>query len=163
MKGNVLTGMVFLLLLLSACAQATPEPAAYTIEMTEYAFTPNTIEVQVGQKVTINLVNKGALEHEIMFGRDVRMTDNRPNGYQHDMFAESGVEPALTSMQETDSHGHGGADHSGFMVTLKQTGDENALTFTATKDMLGEWEMGCFALEGVHYTSGMVGKLVVNP
>jgi uncharacterized cupredoxin-like copper-binding protein len=35
--------------------------------------------------------------------------------------------------------------------------------FTVTKDMVGEWEMGCFAQEGVHYTAGMVGKLVVAP
>jgi hypothetical protein len=27
-----------------------------------------------------------------------------------------------------------------------------------TEEMIGEWEMGCFSLDGVHYTSGMVGS-----
>jgi hypothetical protein len=32
-----------------------------------------------------------------------------------------------------------------------------------SRKMVGEWEMGCFAQAGVHYTAGMVGKLVVAP
>ena len=148
---------------LSACAQKTPEPVTYTIEMTEYAFTPDTIEVKVGQQVTINLVNKGTLEHELMFGRDVMMMDNRPNGYQHDLFEEAGVEPEVMKMgvmEGMDEHEEG---HSGFMVVLEQPGNEASITFDVTKDMVGEWEMGCFSLEGVHYTSGMVGKFMVQP
>lgn len=60
--------IVCVALLLTAGGQKTPEPVTYTIEMTEYAFTPSTIEAQVGQQVSLNLVNKGWLEHEIMFG-----------------------------------------------------------------------------------------------
>jgi uncharacterized cupredoxin-like copper-binding protein len=29
--------------------------------------------------------------------------------------------------------------------------------------MVGEWEMGCFEQDGVHYDAGMKGTLVVNP
>jgi hypothetical protein len=29
--------------------------------------------------------------------------------------------------------------------------------------MVGEWEIGCFSLDGVHYTSGMKGTIIVNP
>lgn len=155
-------------LMLTACAQSTPEPVTYTIEMSEYAFTPDTIEVQAGQQVTLNLVNRGALEHEIMFGRNVMMMDNHPNGYQTDMFEETGVEPAvmmMASMEEGDheDEGHEEEGHSGFMVLLPESGAEATLSFTATPEMVGEWEMGCFELEGVHYTSGMVGKFIVNP
>jgi plastocyanin len=129
--------------------------------MTEYAFTPGTIEARVGQHVTLNLVNKGALEHEIMFGQNVKMTDNHPDGYMLDMFLKAGIEPSINTME--GMVGDMQHEHSGIMVTLNKTGDEANLSFTVTKEMVGEWEMGCFALEGVHYASGMVGKLIVKP
>ncbi len=163
-------GLIFVLfvasIFLAACAKQTPEPITYSLEMSEYAFTPNTIEVRVGQQVTIELINKGVLEHELMFGRDVTMVNNRPDGYQSDMFEMGNVEPQVMMMQEEMS-GMGdsehGDDHSGFMVVLPKTGDKATLTFTVTKDMQGEWEIGCFSQEGVHYDAGMKGKLVVNP
>lgn len=155
--------VVCVAILLTACGQKTPEPVTYTIEMTEYAFTPSTIEAQVGQQVTLNLVNKGSLEHEIMFGREVMMMDGHPNGYQHDMFEEAGVEPEVMMMEGMEEGGHEEEGHTGFMVLLPKAGDQATMTFTVTKDMAGEWEIGCFELEGVHYQSGMVGKFIVNP
>ena len=139
----------------------------FTIEMSEYAFTPDTIEVKVGQQVTLNLVNKGTLEHEIMFGRNVMMMDGHPNGYMEDMFDAAHIEPMVMTKGEQAEGGHevsGHAEegHTGFMVLLPATGDEASLSFTVTKDMAGEWEMGCFELEGVHYTAGMVGKFIVS-
>jgi len=158
--------LVIIVALLSACAQKTPEPVTYTIEMTEYAFSPSTIEAKVGQQVTLNLVNKGSLEHEIMFGRDVMMMENHPNGYQHDLFTEAGIEPEVMMMESME--GMEGMEeeeegHVGFMVHLPKTGDQATMTFTVTKEMVGEWELGCFELDGVHYQSGMVGKFIVNP
>jgi hypothetical protein len=49
------------------------------------------------------------------------------------------------------------------MVVLAKTGNEATITFTATEEMLGEWEIGCFSQEGVHYVAGMNGKFVVSP
>lgn len=148
--------------LLAACSsQAAVEPVEYTVVMSEYAFAPNTFEVKVGQKVTFNLVNEGALAHEIMIGRDVMMMDAKPAGYQHDLFEQSGVHPQISvSQQASAEHGAG---HSGTMVVLPTTGSTGTLSFTATKEMAGEWEIGCFELDGVHYAAGMVGKLVVTP
>ncbi|HSF83413.1 MAG TPA: cupredoxin domain-containing protein [Anaerolineales bacterium] len=157
--------VVLVAALLSACAQKTPEPVSITIDMTEYVFTPSTIEAKVGQQVTLNLVNKGALEHEIMFGRDVMMMNDRPSGYQHDMFEEAGIEPEVMMMEgmgDIEGDGHEEESHSGFMVLLPKTGDQATLSFTMTKDMVGEWEMSCFELEGVHYQPGMVGKFIVG-
>jgi plastocyanin len=54
-------------------------------------------------------------------------------------------------------------EHTGFMVTISENGENAMITFTATQDMLGEWEIGCFQQEGVHYDAGMKGKLVVVP
>lgn len=147
-------------LLLAACAKATPEPANFTIEMTEYAFNPSQIELQVGQEVTLNLVNKGQLEHEIMIGRDVMMMENRPSGYTLDFFENAGVEPMVMTEAEMPMEEE---EHQGFMVALPKTGDQATMTFTVTQDMVGEWEMGCFEQDGVHYDAGMKGTLVVSP
>ena len=164
-------------LVLAACAsQAPPEPLEMTIDMTEYSFTPADLEFQVGQEVTLNLTNSGALEHEIMFGRDVMMMDGMPNGFDVDMFEAAGVEPDVSvemSMEmesegeehtegdehteEDDDHGH-----SGFMVKVPVSEDVYTMSFTVTEDMVGEWEIGCFLLDGVHYNSGMVGTLNVE-
>jgi hypothetical protein len=155
----------FVLLLAAACGGAKPEPANITIEMSEYAFTPETIELQVNQDVTLNLVNIGALDHEIMIGRDVMMMDNRPNGYQVDFFENAGVEPTVEmgEMGEGDHEHEDEEMHSGFMVLLPENGGTATMKFTVTEDMVGEWEMGCFEQEGVHYTAGMVGTVVVTP
>ena len=162
-------GLILLLLtasiLLAACAKQTPEPVTYTIQMSEYAFTPDTIEAKVGQQVTLELVNKGTLEHEMMFGREVMMMDNRPNGYQSDMFQMANVEPQVMMPEGMSGMGSSGAGtgHTGFMMVLPKANDKATLTFTVTKDMQGEWEFGCFSQEGVHYNAGMKGKFVVKP
>lgn len=162
MKKNLFIPLLCMLssLILVSCVSQTPEPVAFTIEMSEYAYAPENIEVKVGQQVTLNLVNKGQLAHEIMFGREVMMMDGHPNGYQHELFDEAGVEPMMTGRME--DHGHDSMDHEGFMVQLSGAGEETSMTFTVTKEMLGEWEMGCFELDGVHYTQGMTGKFIVS-
>jgi plastocyanin len=144
----------------SAPARTAPEPAIYTIEMREYSFAPNTLDLKVGQQVTINLVNNGQLAHEIMFGRGVALENSRPIGYQEDMFEAGGVGSEITgggSEGEHEAMGHGG-----YMAFLEKTGDQASITFTVTEEMLGEWEMGCFEQEGVHYDAGMKGKVIVS-
>jgi plastocyanin len=191
------TGWIVLLvaipLILAACSsQAPPEPLEMTINMTEYAFEPADLKFQVGQEVTLHLTNSGALEHEIMFGRDVMMTDGMPNGYMVDMFESAGVEPVVSIEEsgetvhedeehtegdehtedeehtegdehsEVDEHAEDEHAHSGFMIQVPVTHDIYTMSFTVTEDMVGEWEIGCFLLDGVHYNSGMVGTLTVE-
>jgi plastocyanin len=152
--------------ILAACSQAAPESVTHTIDMTEFSYTPQTIEARVGQQVTLELVNKGVLEHEIMFGRNVMRINNRPDGFQTDMFGMAHVEPDVMMMQEESGNmgqGAHGAEHSGFMVILSKADDKATLTFTVTEEMEGEWEIGCFSQEGVHYDAGMKGTFVVKP
>jgi len=148
--------------LLAACSKPTPEPVTYTLEMTEYAFEPSVIEAKVGQPVTLEVVNNGSLSHEVMFGQNVRMTLSRPDGYQYDLFAKAGVEPQMeggeTEMDMAE-HGHGATN---FMLTLSKTGERATITFTPTEEMVGDWEMGCFEQEGVHYDAGMKGILTIT-
>lgn len=149
-----------LALLLVACGGgATPEPVTYEIVMTEYSFTPAALELKVGQQVTLNLVNSGQLQHEIMFGRNVMMMNNRPAGYQEDMFAAGGVTPAVQQdiMPEEEEE----EMHTGFMVVVP-VGGTATMKFQVTEGMVGEWEMGCFEQEGVHYDAGMKGTVTVT-
>lgn len=158
---------------------ATPEPVEFTVELSEFAFSPDTIEVQVGQEVTINLVNNGALEHEFMIGHDAMEMDGVVSMYTEDFFAVAGVDAPeiiggadmedmdhdddedMEDMEHDDEDEHGGTDH-GFMVSVK-TGETASFTFIVTEEMVGEWELGCFLDSGSHYTAGMVGALIVNP
>ena len=132
--------------------------------MTEFAFEPATLQASVGQEVTIELVNNGALEHELMLGRDVKMTASRPDGYRQDLFVSAHVQPAVVGGVDEDMamSGHG-SEHSGFMVIVPTGAATATVTFTATREMLGEWEIGCFSQDGVHYDAGMKGKLVITP
>ena len=179
--------LVWLLLfgLMAGCSSGPP-PVEYTIEFTEFSFTPDAIELQVGQEVTLHLVNKGALSHEFMVGRDaVKNADGQFAKFEHDFFHD--VEPVVLMEgdghshdeeaeenhdemaeehhgDEADSHDHEMADH-GFMVTLPGNDDHSSatITFTVTEHMVGEWEMGCFLDGGSHYAAGMTGTIVVVP
>ncbi|MDH5506861.1 MAG: cupredoxin domain-containing protein [Anaerolineae bacterium] len=97
--------------LTAACgAPATPEPVEFTIEMSEFAYSPETLEVKVGQEVTIILVNLGSVDHEFMIGKDVMMTDGRANGFMTDFFETGGVTPMVMGdtvmvMGASDDHG----------------------------------------------------------
>ena len=154
--------LAVLALLLVACGgAATPEPVSYTIDMTEYAFTPNALDLKVGQEVTLTLVNKGNLQHEVMFGREVKTENNRPFGYQQDMFAVGGVTPSVTqsAMPEEEEEE---MEPTGFMVGIP-VGAQATVTFEVTEGMVGDWEMGCFEQDGVHYDAGMKGPVSVIP
>lgn len=157
--------LVFVVLsafILAGCAKATPEPVKFTIDMTEYKFTPARVDVKVGQVVTLVLVNSGLLAHEIMFGKMVMRTNNRPHGYEMDMFTEAGVMPTVTNADGSTlepSHEEG---HQGFMVVLEKPGDKALVTFEVTSKMVGDWEMGCFEQDGVHYDAGMIGTFSVT-
>jgi plastocyanin len=163
----LIAGLGFGALFLGACS-STPQPLDMTIRMSEFSYEPDRIEAKVGQQITLNLVNDGALEHEIMFGQNMMMGDaGQPNGYETDMFTMANMEPMVTfgeGMEGMDmGEGQMGmGDHGGYMVTMPGMGMTAQMTFTVTEDMVGEWEFGCFAQEGTHYDQGMAGTMVVT-
>jgi len=168
-KVGLLIVFIFGLILTSCATNKSPKPLELTIEMSEFAFSPQDLEFQVGQEVTIHLVNTGALGHEIMFGRNVEMEDGQPHSYETDMFMVANVEPEI-SMVEGNQHNDGEShedemeeEHDGFMVEVPTGDDEYTMRFTVTEDMIGEWEIGCFDQNGIHYTAGMAGTLTVIP
>ncbi|TAK11534.1 MAG: hypothetical protein EPO32_11850 [Anaerolineae bacterium] len=182
---RLIVSLVIIAFSLAACAQ-TPDPVTLTIDMTEFAFTPNDIEVQVGQEVTLVLVNSGEQDHELMIGRGLHVDGSTPDGYDLDFWHIGGVMPEVSGGGMMLQHE--GADHAGseqppsdeqgghdmvpmtspeeelpLMIYLPAGSDTTTVTFTVTEDMVGNWEMGCFELDGVHYTSGMVGEFTVWP
>jgi uncharacterized cupredoxin-like copper-binding protein len=92
------------ILLVACSAESEPEEVEYTIEMTEFSYAPEDIELKVGQTVTLNLVNLGQLDHEIMIGREVKMDNSLPAGYELDMFEHAGVEPVVVMEMHENEH-----------------------------------------------------------
>ena len=76
------------IMILAACA---PKPVEITIEMDEFSFTPNEINLQVGQEVVLYLDNVGSIDHELMIGRDLKLVDGVPVGFEVDFFENAGV------------------------------------------------------------------------
>jgi uncharacterized cupredoxin-like copper-binding protein len=161
-------------LIVAACGgggAAQPDTSGnITIELSESKYTPDNIELKVGQKVTITLKNTGEKDHEFMVGRNVMMMDGAPNGFEHDLF--EGMEPMVMKGgamgDEMDEMAHDEEEmehdmgHAGFMVLLPNGSEDATVTFSVTEDMVGEWEIGCFTDDGQHYEDGMKGTLVVN-
>lgn len=159
MKKVYVVGLLLVVgIILAACGGGTPEAVSYDVDMNEYSFIPAKLDFKVGQEVTLNLTNSGQLQHELMIGRDVVQMDNRPAGYQVDMFEAGGVEPQVTHVGEPEEEGE---MHSGFMVPVPMDGSAT-IKFTVTEGMLGDWEMGCFEQDGVHYDAGMKGTVTVT-
>jgi plastocyanin len=161
MKKYIVFLPVLFLLFASACSPGA-EKVEYTIEMTEFAYSPDMLELKVGQEVTLQLINKGALPHELMAGRNVIMEGAIPSGFEQDLFA--GQEPVVVmgtgeESEHSMEHEHG---NDAFMLSVPGS-EEASLTFTVTEDMVGEWEMGCFLDGGSHHIQGMDGKIIVTP
>lgn len=161
MKKRYTLLFLFAVVIMAACGTKKPEPVSFQIEMTEYAFSPNTLELKVGQEVTLEFVNLGQLKHEIMFGKDVMRTNQRPSGYMVDMFTTGKVEPEIIAASEGAGEGEE-EGHGGFMAVLPKNGDRVTIRFLVTPAMVGTWEMGCFEQDGVHYDAGMHGTVVVS-
>jgi hypothetical protein len=96
-----------------------------------------------------------------MIGREVIKTDNLPSGYATDMFESAGVKPTVTGGSTQSQEGENA--QTGFMVLVDANGGKATVTFPVTKEMVGEWEMGCFEQNGVHYIAGMKGPFTVKP
>ena len=73
---GIITAFVFLL---TACGGEAAEAVSFDINMTEYTFSPERLNLKVGQEVTLNLSNAGQLQHEIMFGREMMKMEKYTN------------------------------------------------------------------------------------
>ena len=140
------------------------------IEVTlgDYWFKPDTIQVQAGQKVVLQLKNKGTVEHELMAGNIV---SDDMDQFKKDLFSGVSIEKKVPSEgsesaeepMEEDGH-EGEEEHEGNMIAL-EPGQSGTMTFTLPESKTGTWKIGCFETTAgkPHYQFGMKGVLVVNP
>ena len=108
------------------------------VNMTEYGFGSDVIEVRAGQTVEFLLKNSGDLDHEFMIGREVTSgMGGTATGFEHDFF--DGLAPtvdppgARMNMESMDMD----MDDHGFMVILKPGGTAS-VTVTIPDDAIGD-------------------------
>lgn len=176
------------LMLAAGCIQpaATPTPAPttlpppqepkrleekITIEMGDMFFataqgvTGGLFKVSAGKTVGIKIVNKGAMEHEIMFGREVEFEEREvagkkvsvPHGYKVPLFedvdADIFVYPGGKKI-EIETEGK-------FAEIEMEAGAPDVWIRTKfPAGVKGEWEIGCF-VPG-HYEAGMKAKFIIE-
>ena len=105
------------------------------VNMTEYGFGSDVIEVRAGQTVEFLLKNSGDLDHEFMIGREVTVAmDGMATGFEHDFFEglmpivdppEAGM--VMESM-EMDMDGDGDSmDMDGDGDSMDMDGDDGSM------------------------------------
>jgi uncharacterized cupredoxin-like copper-binding protein len=125
------------------------------VRMTDFAYTPSTLNFPAGAEVRLTLINDGALEHEMLIGR------NAGEGYEVDLFDR---DPSKVEASGTEGFHVGSAEEieeEGYHVEL-EPGASGTLVFTVPPEKAGEWEMGCFLDEGTHYEQGMHGPVEIT-
>jgi uncharacterized cupredoxin-like copper-binding protein len=132
--------MLVLSLLLVGCGAKVTQAAAteITVKATDFAFSPGSITVPVGQPVTLTLDNMGAAEHDFVVEK-ISVTDVKASNTGPAMHHQMG------GMPDYDLH---------FFAPAR---DKAVLNFTALEP--GTYEIFC-SIEG-HKEAGMVGKLIV--
>ncbi len=140
--------------------QATAAGARQVVEvqMKEFAFVPATVTLRAGVPVELRLVNRGAVEHELMVydTKGLRMAGMDPEKMHKELEARSYFRGIAVKVEgEAEKVERMGKD---LVAVLLDPGQRVVLRFVAAKK--GSFEMGCH-LPG-HYEAGMKGAWVVR-
>ena len=115
------------------------------VEMSDYAFSPATITLKPGERVTLSFRNIGGQEHEFMAGTEAMAS----TGFMKDWLAMAKTE---------GTPGEHGAGHVGAGLRVAPRGAMNITLLVPP--VVGQFEFACF-VEG-HYENGMKGMLIVD-
>jgi uncharacterized cupredoxin-like copper-binding protein len=144
--------MIAMGLALTACAGApsyAPLPTnagrVVRIDMSDFAFSPASISVVPGERVTLSFRNIGSQEHEFMAGHEA----TPGKGFAHDWL----------DLAKADAMNGHDAGHSGVGLRLAPRAAANVTIVVPAQ--VGQVEFGCFVVG--HYESGMKGTLIVSP
>lgn len=112
--------------------------------------------VPTGKVVGLRAANKGALEHEVAFGRELVYQEGRPDSFRQQLFKDLLVDvfvyPAGKKVEvETDG---------GVAAIEMEPGTELWVRVTFPPEVKGEWEMACF-IAG-HYEQGMTARFIIE-
>ena len=115
------------------------------IDMSDFAFSPATISVKPGERITLSFRNIGGQEHEFMAGTGAVVG----KGFVKDWLALAKV--------DGPSDGHN-AGHTGEGLRLAPRTAANVTLVVPPN--VGQFEFACFVVG--HYESGMKGTLIVD-
>lgn len=119
---------------LTACSRRQTPATVIDVVMTDYQYEPKEILIPPGQEITLNITNKGAVEHEFV------------------------IMKYGTTIGE--SFGSEDEDNIYWEIEVK-SGETVSVTFTSPEQP-GQYQFVCGILG--HYTAGMAGTLqVVQP
>jgi len=128
--------IIFLSLSIFSCAQSASEKPAsvLSVELSEFKFNPSVMKVFAGREITINLLNKGSIEHDFTILRE-------------------GVIAKIPFSHEQNS----AEILAEYKIAPNQSG-----SYKITLPSAGEYAVIC-AIQG-HMESGMIAKITaVNP
>jgi uncharacterized cupredoxin-like copper-binding protein len=130
---SLLTLLFLSATLLAACGAGSGDPVTtLEIDMVEFMFEPKNFTIPAGQEITLELVNKGAIEHNFVI---LKKGVSAEGNFEHDANLEN-------------------------ILFEAKLGSGKSGTFTFTIDEVGEYQVIC-SIPG-HLTAGMAGKLVVK-
>jgi uncharacterized cupredoxin-like copper-binding protein len=181
MKKKIFATLLALTLVAVGCGQSSDTTTAnkngeISLDLSEFSFGTEGVEITAGQTVTFVLTNTGVVGHEFMVGKNlVETADGTPNGFDHDFF--EGTSPVSdptsagmfmgaadmgdTTMDMGDETMDHGDEHAGYMVTVG-VGETVRVTVTVPQDAVGERTIGCFEGNGSHWDAGMHTALTVT-
>lgn len=110
-----------------------------------------------GKTVGIYIVNKGVLEHEIMFGREMEMEEGKAHGYHHSLFEDIPVDVFVyPSGKKIEVETEGTLEE----IELEAGAPGVWLRVKFPAEAKGVWEIGCF-VPG-HYEAGMKAQFIIE-
>ena len=125
--------------LLPACASQSSNPATdLTVNMTDFAYTPSSITIPVGEPVILTLNNTGKIEHD---------------------FVVETIDVTAKVIQDagSDAHHAHGAEQNYDLHVSAQAGETSIVQLTIAKP--GTYKIFC-SVEG-HQEAGMIAELLV--
>jgi uncharacterized cupredoxin-like copper-binding protein len=127
------------LILLAACAAQPAQPSTdIIVEMTDFAYSPSSVTVPIGQPVTLTVKNVGNVEHD---------------------FVVEKIDATTKVIQDNGSdahHAHGEEPNYDLHISAG-VGEASIIEFTAQEP--GTYKVFC-TVEG-HEEAGMIGELTV--
>lgn len=148
------TALLPLLLLTTLCVTHAAAPASMSVNMSEMKFTPSTLTLKAGQKVTITITNTGKVVHELQ--AYVKPKTAPKNEAAWDAYMQQYTMWLGTKNLSLTKNGK--AVKGSFFEVELDPGQKGVLTFTPGK--AGVYELACH--KPGHYESGMKGTITVK-